>query len=258
MNALLQDSLIIVGIGAVTYFLSKKFPHFFYTLTPPKSPPSTKMIWGVILGWFLVHLLLTFGLPNHNAQINMAASVKANLLRNWIPLGGLVVNRLVDIAFIVFCFKKLNYRFKDLGLIIGDIRRIVLWTILISANVFITYWYAFHSFIPNIGWSTLNPAIKVEFWINLVLIVILGPLFEELIFRGMFFSLLRSRYSVYLAWIGQAVLFGLAHGLQQNPIPAIGPGLIWGLGVLGSGSLLPGFISHMLYNLSGLITSLIR
>ena len=74
-------------------------------------------------------------------------------------------------------------------------------------------------------------------------------LVEELVCRGIFFQAFRSRWGTVPAWLLQAVVFGISHFMVQRGLfGAMGPGLIFGLGMLGTGSLIPGVITHTLFD----------
>ena len=78
-------------------------------------------------------------------------------------------------------------------------------------------------------------------------VVLLGPLVEELLFRGLGFGLLR-RYGAVSAVVGTALAFAFWHGLVEA-WPAL---FIFGLGIavlrLRTGSILPGFVFHAFFN----------
>jgi membrane protease YdiL (CAAX protease family) len=99
---------------------------------------------------------------------------------------------------------------------------------------------------------TLNP--NEQLALGLDAVIGIGSAFSaELLFRGAFFALLRSRLSPFNAWIAQAVLFGLSHIFVGSPVGAIGPGLVFGLSVLLTRSVLPGVAAHVLMNVLGQI-----
>ncbi len=79
-------------------------------------------------------------------------------------------------------------------------------------------------------------------------IVIIGPLAEELMFRGYLLDAIRKMHGDRVAVIITAFLFGLIH-LEPYTIgmAAIG-GLIYGYVRIRTGSLWPSIIGHMLWN----------
>jgi membrane protease YdiL (CAAX protease family) len=78
-------------------------------------------------------------------------------------------------------------------------------------------------------------------------VVLLGPLVEELLFRGLGFGLL-SRYGTARAVVGTATAFAFWHGL----VDAWPPLFIFGLGIailrLRTRSILPGLLFHAFFN----------
>ena len=83
--------------------------------------------------------------------------------------------------------------------------------------------------------------------------VTLGPLIEELLFRGFLYSLLRKHFGVLTAIIGTALPFGLVHLAQYGYSWASGL-LIFVVGVVlatvreKANSLAAGFLVHVAYN----------
>ncbi|MBW8742315.1 MAG: CPBP family intramembrane glutamic endopeptidase [Gaiellaceae bacterium] len=97
-----------------------------------------------------------------------------------------------------------------------------------------------------------EPAHAAAYIVNGIAIAVLAPVFEELTFRGLGFSLLR-RYGEWTAIIGVGFLFGLAHGLVQALPFLVAFGI--GLAFLRSrtGSVFPGMIVHGFFNATALI-----
>ena len=97
-----------------------------------------------------------------------------------------------------------------------------------------------------------DPSRSGAYTFNFIIIAALVPIVEELVFRGVGFSLLQ-RFGVPVAIGGTAVAFALAHGLVQG-FPIL---LVFGLG-LGwlrwkTGSIVPGIAVHASFNALSLI-----
>ena len=75
-----------------------------------------------------------------------------------------------------------------------------------------------------------------------------GPLVEELLFRGVILGGLLSHYRARWAIIGSAVLFGAAHVNPWQFVPAFAVGLLGGWLVVRTRSLWPSVALHMGYN----------
>ncbi len=89
---------------------------------------------------------------------------------------------------------------------------------------------------------------------NFVVIAFLAPVVEELIFRGLGFSLL-ERFGRWTAVVVVGIAFGLAHGLVDALplLAAFGCGLAW----LRSktGSVYPGMVLHGIFNSIALVVA---
>jgi membrane protease YdiL (CAAX protease family) len=91
------------------------------------------------------------------------------------------------------------------------------------------------------------PPDESVFAVNVLLVVLAGPFVEELLFRGLGFSLLRP-FGRAVAIVGSAATFAAVHGLLE------GFALIFllGLGLAAmrevTGSVLPGFALHATFN----------
>ena len=74
---------------------------------------------------------------------------------------------------------------------------------------------------------TINPAIdlflllKNRFYIGIMIlqIVIIAPIAEELLFRGLIFKLLRKKYSFFAAAATSSIIFALIHRASLNILP---------------------------------------
>ena len=87
-------------------------------------------------------------------------------------------------------------------------------------------------------------------WLDVLIyiyICLLGPILEELIFRGVLLEGLR-KYGNLFGIIMSSVLFGLMHQNIAQCLPAISIGLVWGYIAVKSGSLLPSIFLHILNN----------
>jgi hypothetical protein len=102
--------------------------------------------------------------------------------------------------------------------------------------------------IPE-GW---NPAHADAFAANFVVVVLLAPIVEELLFRGLGYTLL-ERFGRWVAIVLTAVAFALAHGLVEGfPLLVLFGG---GLAYMRSrvNSIVPGILVHMAFNATVLL-----
>ena len=91
------------------------------------------------------------------------------------------------------------------------------------------------------------PPDQLVFAANLVLVVLVGPFVEELLFRGLGFGLLRP-FGRAVAVVGSAAAFAALHGLLEGFALIFLLGL--GLAVIReiTGSVLPGYALHATFN----------
>lgn len=83
----------------------------------------------------------------------------------------------------------------------------------------------------------------------LLLLMFIGPLTEELVFReGILRSLLEKQWSAWAAALTAAVLFAIVHGNLYQAIPAAILGFVLGLFYLRSGNLNLCFTAHAINN----------
>ena len=110
-------------------------------------------------------------------------------------------------------------------------------------------------FLPFPGSTPFDAALRRPYSLIAVAIfsVTLGPLVEELLFRGFLYALLRKHFGVLSAIVGTALPFGVVHLAQYGYSWASGL-LIFLVGVLlasvreKANSLAAGFVAHVAYN----------
>lgn len=86
--------------------------------------------------------------------------------------------------------------------------------------------------------------------VSLLEYVILAPLFEELVFRGLLFAILRRKFRFLPAALISAAIFGLAHGYGVvGLISVCWSGVLWAWIYEKTGSLAPGILAHAINNL---------
>ena len=85
--------------------------------------------------------------------------------------------------------------------------------------------------------------------------VLLAPVAEELLFRGVWFRHLRAAYPVWVAYGVSALMFAIIHGTWQQVYIAIFCGLFFALVYDYTGCLWVSMIVHSLYNTATLIFS---
>lgn len=85
------------------------------------------------------------------------------------------------------------------------------------------------------------------FWL-LMAAVVVGPLAEEVLYRGFIHAKLRERWGVWAGLLGSAALFGLAHG-PLHALPSATLGLYFSWQVERDRSLVGAVVLHACHNL---------
>jgi hypothetical protein len=118
------------------------------------------------------------------------------------------------------------------------------WLIMLGGETFgvSTHWTEW--FLPQLVWGS-----QVEVLKTTIEVVVLAPIFEEIIFRGMVYSTLRAKFGFSVSMIGSAVIFALAHG--YGPVAFLSvfwSGLLWAWMYERTGSVIPGICVHAVNN----------
>jgi hypothetical protein len=84
---------------------------------------------------------------------------------------------------------------------------------------------------------------------SLVETIVFAPVFEEIVFRGLFFATLRRRFGFVSSALISAIVFAVAHGYGLLGFASVlWSGMLWAWVYERSGSVLPGILAHMLNN----------
>jgi len=96
-------------------------------------------------------------------------------------------------------------------------------------------------------------------WITFLGVVLVAPLFEELLFRGVLLSTYRKALGAHAVWL-VGILFGFLHPSLDQALGAVFLGMVAGWVVFRTGSIWAGILVHLGSNLVGgallLLTSL--
>lgn len=92
-----------------------------------------------------------------------------------------------------------------------------------------------------------------SFLAALFCLVVIGPLVEEILFRGIILHGLLAHRTRTRAIVWSAFLFGVYHLEMSKLVPTMLFGLVWGWWVVRTGSLLPALFGHALNNLISVV-----
>lgn len=82
----------------------------------------------------------------------------------------------------------------------------------------------------------------------IVMVVVMAPLFEEVIFRGVLLESTRAKYGVMAAWLVSSAIFGIVHVHPTVAVNAFAIGLVLGFVYMRTDSLWSVIILHAVNN----------
>lgn len=97
---------------------------------------------------------------------------------------------------------------------------------------------------------------ETPIWLVILFVVVIGPIFEELIFRKLIFDRV-ARFGTWTAIITTSIAFGLFHGNLYQLFYAAGLGVVLGFLYAKTRNVLYPIAMHMLINLFGTVPSLL-
>lgn len=122
-------------------------------------------------------------------------------------------------------------------------------------------WQIGERILPFVNKNILNLSSNLNLGIVAVVIVLIIPLIEEIIFRGLLLNFLLEKYKDKIAVMVSAVIYALLMATLFSKFNQILPifvfGLIAGAITVKSKSLYPAIILHVLSNLIGIIIEIL-
>ena len=112
------------------------------------------------------------------------------------------------------------------------------------------------SYFPPSGWEQqLFEQFDAADPVMVLTICVIGPVVEEMLFRGVILRSFLAQYRSEWAILGSAALFGAAHMNIYQGFTGLAIGVILGWLYTRTRSVLPGMLLHVAYNTAVLITS---
>ena len=139
----------------------------------------------------------------------------------------------------------------DIGLRAPALRDAWIWIALFIAYC-VAGWVVALTYPTEIDEGWLNEVLRLSLSEDIVISVILGPIAEELLFRGVLFSAIMRRWGIWAAIILPSILWSLTH-FQYEPMVIVafcGAGILLAVIRWKSGSLYVPLALHAAYNLA--------
>ena len=107
--------------------------------------------------------------------------------------------------------------------------------------------------IPSYGEVVNQLNIANKSALQLVIVIILIPIYEEIVFRGIIFGYLRKNFNIIVAILAQALIFGIMHLNLVQGIYTFILGIVLALIYMYSDSILGNITVHIIFNLLGVL-----
>lgn len=130
------------------------------------------------------------------------------------------------------------------------------WSLLIglSAIFLIDFVMSHLTFLPD--WMKTTFDVLQSGWLGIVCIAVLGPVLEEMLFRGAITKVLLRTYSPAKAIAFSALIFGVFHINPTQVVGATLSGFLFAWLYYKTGSIVPGILIHILNNALSVFFSL--
>jgi uncharacterized protein len=128
------------------------------------------------------------------------------------------------------------------------------WTLIALAPVYhIVAGVTLRYFYPDFAPWLIAPRDGLSLILSFLMIVILAPLVEELLFRGWIFGSLRARFSAGAAILVTTFLFAIVHWDNTGlyPLAVLAPGFVLSVIRERTGSTKAAVLGHAIYNFAG-------
>ncbi|OSB09047.1 CPBP family intramembrane glutamic endopeptidase [Paraclostridium bifermentans] len=200
---------------------------------------------------------LLFGLLITNFISSVIIMVFANILFKDFNQYNFTIVFLIDLLTLIIVYKfygtRINiitYRYKIKKIDLKDMMYIILFGITLSIVMSILINFLVELF-PSYEQVSNKITSQTNSILNVICMVVLIPIYEEIIFRGVIFNHLKENYKIGTAIVVQALLFGIAHGNIVQGIYAFILGIVLALMYMYFNSIYSNIMLHMIFNLFG-------
>lgn len=211
---------------------------------------------GFLIALFIVYVLINFavGTAIGLAYIvtNGIGSTNSIAIDNFINNNVYIISLIADIIFVISLFIKRGSikecRFKNIS------KRDYLYIALLSFGLAVTLGILvalLMQIFPSYNKVAETISSSTDSIFSLVSIIILIPICEEIVFRGVIFGYLKKRYNLVVSLIIQALAFAFMHGNIVQGIYTFILGLVLGIIYIYTNSLYGSMLMHIIYNLLG-------
>lgn len=208
---------------------------------------------GFLIALFIVYVLILIAVSTlTHITIGSIYGINSTETNNFIKNNIFIISLMVDIIFIICLlikggsikeckFNKINKKdYLYISLLSFSLTVFLGIVVAVLMQIFSSY---------NEVAKTISSGTGTIY--SLVSVVILIPICEEIIFRGVIFGYLKKRYNLVVSLIIQSLVFAFMHGNIVQGIYTFILGLVLGIIYIYTNSLYGSMLMHIIYNLLG-------
>lgn len=233
---------------------------------PSKSSFSSKIVKSLKSGSDLVYLpflaIITFYAAQFIVGVPMLIILGSDTLKT--PLVATIFSALVyslSFIFLLFALKhikplkdlvtrnELGFKdlvtFSDIGLAIAGLFGYLTFSAILTALFSVFPWFNLTENQPLLYSTLISPLNKV---FAAIALVVVGPILEEVIYRGLIYGKLRKKHSLITSILIVSILFGFLHGQWNVGVDVFALSVVACLMRETTGTIYAGIILHILKN----------
>ena len=231
-----------------------------------KSSFSSKLVKSLKSGSDLVYLpilaVITFYAAQFIVGVPMLFILGSDTLKT--PLAATIFSALVYILsflFLLLIFKHLKplrapvtrnelglnnlVTFSDIGLALAGFFGYLAFSAILTALFSVFPWFNLNENQPLLYSTLISPFGKI---LAAIALVVVGPILEEVIYRGLIYGKLRKKHSLITSILVVSILFGFLHGQWNVGVDVFALSVVACLMRETTGTIYAGIILHMLKN----------
>jgi membrane protease YdiL (CAAX protease family) len=192
-------------------------------------------------------------------ELLMGAAISRDLSHPFIILG---IARIIETALIIAIVVRIGKGASSIGLNPSEMtvgfKKGLIWSVGFGVVAGISFVIlSLFGFNPLAMVQVQLPAGIGVVMMYIIISVFIGPIAEEVFFRGIIYGFFR-RWGIIVALVASSLLFILAHfAIRRVPVPQVVGGIVFALAYEIEGSLMVPITIHILGNMAILVVSLI-
>lgn len=230
-----------------------------FTLEEIRSRGMVYMISKCMWGWkeilyLLVFVFLIVPVTVESLFYKYALKIIGNSLCAGVLMGFIMAVIFTTVVYL-FCIKRYELSWKDIG-----IRKLLwkefLWTVIalialivVSISVLMIMEKVGISFENSKTETVQNDKSIYSFCIAVIGAAVISPIYEEILYRGVFYTFFRDRYGIWGGVLISSIIFTVVHIPTYNTLPVnFLSGVVFAWLYERTNSILSAMIAHALFN----------